>query len=102
MKRDIKSSTKFVFTYFVFASLWVWFSDKAVELLSSNTQVYTLVQSLKGMLFIVVTSLLLWGLVKKNNRELEQANDIDSVTGLHSPLVFFRYLEQKNPKCQRR
>lgn len=95
MKRNIKSSTKFVFTYFVFASLWVWFSDKAVELLSSNPQVYTLVQSLKGMLFIVVTSLLLWGLVKKNNRELEQANDIDSVTGLHSPLVFFRYLEQK-------
>lgn len=95
MKRITQSSTKFVFTYFAFASLWVWFSDKAVELLSSNPQSYTLVQSLKGMLFILVTSLWLWGLVKKNNRELEQAHDIDYVTGLHSPLVFFRYLEQK-------
>ncbi|EGR0268086.1 bifunctional diguanylate cyclase/phosphodiesterase [Vibrio alginolyticus] len=66
-----------------------------VESLSSNLQVYTLVQSLKGMLFIVITSLLLWGLIKKNNRELERANDIDYVTGLHSPYVFFRYLEQK-------
>lgn len=71
------------------------FSDKVVESLSSNLQVYTLVQSLKGMLFIVITSLLLWGLIKKNNRELERANDIDYVTGLHSPYVFFRYLEQK-------
>jgi len=98
MKRDIKSSAKFVFTYFVFASLWVWFSDKAVELLSSNTQVYTLVQSLKGMLFVVVTSLLLWGQVKKNNRELEQANDIDSA----QPFGIFSLPRTKNPKCQRR
>ncbi|HHF0521820.1 TPA: putative bifunctional diguanylate cyclase/phosphodiesterase [Vibrio alginolyticus] len=95
MKLNAKSSARFVFSYFVFASAWVLFSDKVVESLSSNLQVYTLVQSLKGMLFIVITSLLLWGLIKKNNRELERANDIDYVTGLHSPYVFFRYLEQK-------
>lgn len=95
MKLNASSSARFVFSYFVFASAWVLFSDKVVESLSSNLQVYTLVQSLKGMLFIVITSLLLWGLIKKNNRELERANDIDYVTGLHSPYVFFRYLEQK-------
>lgn len=95
MKKNSLTSAKLVFAYFVFASLWVLFSDKAVELLSSNLQVYTLVQSLKGMLFIVITSLLLWGLIKKNNRDIERANDIDYVTGLHSPYVFFRYLEQK-------
>ncbi|MGI2958138.1 putative bifunctional diguanylate cyclase/phosphodiesterase [Vibrio alginolyticus] len=95
MKLNASNSARFVFSYFVFASAWVLFSDKVVESLSSNLQVYTLVQSLKGMLFIVITSLLLWGLIKKNNRELERANDIDYVTGLHSPYVFFRYLEQK-------
>ncbi|ELB2852070.1 bifunctional diguanylate cyclase/phosphodiesterase [Vibrio alginolyticus] len=95
MKLNASNSARFVFSYFVFASAWVLFSDKVVESLSSNFQVYTLVQSLKGMLFIVITSLLLWGLIKKNNRELERANDIDYVTGLHSPYVFFRYLEQK-------
>ncbi|HAS6504314.1 putative bifunctional diguanylate cyclase/phosphodiesterase [Vibrio parahaemolyticus] len=95
MKLSASNSARFVFSYFVFASAWVLFSDKVVESLSSNLQVYTLVQSLKGMLFIVITSLLLWGLIKKNNRELERANDIDYVTGLHSPYVFFRYLEQK-------
>lgn len=95
MKLNAGNSARFVFSYFVFASAWVLFSDKVVESLSSNLQVYTLVQSLKGMLFIVITSLLLWGLIKKNNREVERANDIDYVTGLHSPYVFFRYLEQK-------
>ncbi len=95
MKKNFLSSAKLVLSYFAFASMWVLFSDKAVELLSNNQQVYTLVQSLKGMLFVVITSFLLWGLIKKNNRYIERANDIDYVTGLHSPYVFFRYLEQK-------
>lgn len=95
MKKNFLSSAKLVLSYFAFASMWVLFSDKAVELLSNNQQVYTSVQSLKGMLFVVITSFLLWGLIKKNNRYIERANDIDYVTGLHSPYVFFRYLEQK-------
>ncbi|MDV5062297.1 GGDEF domain-containing protein, partial [Vibrio diabolicus] len=95
MKKNSHSSEKLVLHYFVFASLWILFSDKAIELLPGSLGVYSLVQSLKGILFIVVTSLLLWVLIKRNNRELQQAYDVDYVTGLHSPLVFFRYLEQK-------
>ncbi|EGR1275370.1 TPA: phosphodiesterase [Vibrio parahaemolyticus] len=94
MKQNPYSSAKFVLHYFVFASLWVLFSDKAVELLSGGLRVYSLAQSLKGVLFVVITSLMLWILIKRNNREFERANDIDYVTGLHSPFVFFRYLEQ--------
>ncbi|ANQ28613.1 diguanylate cyclase [Vibrio natriegens] len=95
MKKNSRSSVKFVLHYFVFSSLWILFSDKAVELLPGNLRIYSLAQSLKGVLFITITSLLLWVLIKRNNRELERANDIDFVTGLHSPFVFFRYLEQK-------
>ena len=95
MKKNSHSSEKLVLHYFVFASLWILFSDKAIELLPGSLGVYSLLQSLKGILFIVVTSLLLWVLIKRNNRELQQAYDVDYVTGLHSPLVFFRYLEQK-------
>ncbi|EGR0306961.1 GGDEF domain-containing protein [Vibrio alginolyticus] len=100
MKKNSLSSVKLVLSYFVFASIWVLFSDKALELLSTNLQAYTLVQSLKGMLFVVFTSVLLSGLIKKNNKELERANDIDYVTDLHSPYVFFRYLEQKFDRTQ--
>ena len=95
MKKNSHSSAKFVLHYAVFASLWILLSDKAIELLSESLRVYSLAQSLKGILFIVITSLLLWVLIKRNNRELKHAHDIDYVTGLHSPLVFFRYLEQK-------
>ncbi|MDF2152818.1 bifunctional diguanylate cyclase/phosphodiesterase [Vibrio sp. CAU 1672] len=87
-------SVKLALGYFIFASLWVLFSDKAVELLSDSLQMYTWAQAFKGQLFVIITSLLLWGMIRKNNRTLERANDIDSVTGLHSPSVFFRHLEK--------
>lgn len=95
MKHNPYSSAKLSLHYFVFATLWILFSDKAVEMLAGSLHLYSLAQSLKGVLFILVTSLMLWLMIKRNNLELERANDIDYVTGLHSPFVFFRYLEQK-------
>ncbi|MDA0407377.1 phosphodiesterase [Vibrio alginolyticus] len=89
------SSVKIVLYYFLFSLIWILFSDKVVEQLLGSLRMHSLAQSLKGVLFISITSLMLWVLIKRNSRELQQAYDVDYVTGLHSPLVFFRYLEQK-------
>ncbi|WP_240472761.1 GGDEF domain-containing protein [Salinivibrio socompensis] len=90
MKKTAYYALKLALIYFFFASLWILFSDQLVNVLSDNLEMYAWAQSFKGHLFVVITSVLLWGLARKNNRDLERASDIDTVTGLHSPSVFIR------------
>ncbi len=94
MKRTKRYTMKVVAGYFILASSWVLFSDKAVESLASNVHMYTWAQSFKGHLFVVITSCLLWVMVRKYHRAIERASDIDKVTGLHSPTVFFRHIQR--------
>jgi len=54
-----------VLPYAVFAALWILLSDKAVELLFSEPAQITLASTLKGWLFVAVTSLLLYGLMRR-------------------------------------
>ena len=89
-----------VFSYLILSSLWVLFSDLAVESLSNNLHEHALAQTVKGLSFTITTSALLWVMVRKNNRDLESANDLDSVTELRSPSVFYRYLNKRLKKFQ--
>jgi two-component system sensor histidine kinase/response regulator len=61
---------RLVLSYAAFASLWILFSDQAVEWLFSDPRDIVLVSTLKGWLFVAVTSLLLYGLIQ---RLLDQA-----------------------------
>lgn len=54
-----------VLAYAVFAALWILLSDEAVEWLFSDPAQITLASTLKGGLFVVVTSLLLYGLMRR-------------------------------------
>lgn len=54
-----------VLAYACFASLWILLSDKAVALLFSDPEKITLVSTLKGWLFVAVTSLLLYVLIRR-------------------------------------
>jgi two-component system, sensor histidine kinase and response regulator len=56
---------KVVFLYAAFASLWILLSDRAVEWLWSDPAHITLASTLKGWLFVAVTSLLLYGLMRR-------------------------------------
>ena len=65
------AALRVVFAYACFAGLWILLSDQtAASLLSDPTQLH-LVSTLKGLAFVVVTSLLLYGLVR---RQLERAH----------------------------
>ncbi len=100
MNKTKRYPANIVFSYLILSSLWVLFSDLAVESLSNDLREHALAQTVKGLVFIILTSALLWVMVRKNNRDLESANDLDSVTGLHSPSVFYRYLNKRLKKSQ--
>jgi len=53
-----------VVIYGVFGWLWIFFSDKILSLLVKDIIVYNQIQTIKGWLFIVVTSILLYITVK--------------------------------------
>ena len=54
-----------VLVYAVFAGLWILLSDKAVAALFSDPATITRISMIKGWLFVAVTSLLLYGLIRR-------------------------------------
>ncbi|MEZ5585619.1 MAG: PAS domain S-box protein [Sedimenticolaceae bacterium] len=65
-------------TYAGFASLWILLSDKALEWLLGISPHLTTASTLKGWLFVVVTSLLLYGLLIRLSGRPEASVDADS------------------------
>lgn len=66
--------------YALFAAGWVLFSDSLVALLLSDPEAVLLASTLKGWAFVVVTSLLLWGLLRA--RSGDQAGESEPSGGL--------------------
>ena len=54
-----------VLIYAAFAALWILLSDRAVQLLLRDPAQMTLASMLKGWLFVLLTSLLLYGLLRR-------------------------------------
>ena len=54
-----------VLVYAIFAGLWILLSDKALSWLVSAPAEAALINTLKGWLFVAVTSLLLYGLMRR-------------------------------------
>ncbi|MDD5053030.1 MAG: EAL domain-containing protein [Sulfuricurvum sp.] len=49
--------------YFIFAILWIYFSDNLVEIISSSRHEMHLIQTYKGFFFVLITSILLFFLM---------------------------------------
>ena len=54
-----------VLAYAVFSALWILFSDKAVQLIFDDPAQMIMASTLKGWLFVGVTSMLLYGLMRR-------------------------------------
>lgn len=63
---DSRISLKITFLYALAGGLWILFSDLAVSLLSKDPSMVTRLQTLKGWLFIIATSLMLYLLIERN------------------------------------
>lgn len=64
MRRISVSPWRIVLIYALFATLWIFFSDHAVEYFVDNVTVFATLSTYKGFFFVVITSLLLYGLIK--------------------------------------
>lgn len=69
--------------YLVFGSVWIIFSDQLLALLAPEQR--SLPQTLKGLFYVVLTALLLWGLVNAFWRHIRQQE------------AYFRLLFAENP-----
>jgi len=74
--------TRIVLIYLVVGVLWIYFSDRLIALSLSSPDAITRAQSMKGWLFILITSVMLYLLVqehframKKKHRELTESYD---------------------------
>ena len=82
MKIGGSPQTRIVLVYLVVGVLWIYFSDRLIAVSLSSTEAITRAQSVKGWLFILVTSVMLYLLVqehframKKKHRELIKSYD---------------------------
>ncbi len=64
MRRISVSPWRIVLIYALFATLWIFFSDHAVEYFVDNVTLFATLSTYKGFFFVVITSLLLYGLIK--------------------------------------
>ncbi|MCU4741130.1 HAMP domain-containing histidine kinase [Halobacteria archaeon AArc-m2/3/4] len=66
--------------YFVLSSTWILFSDRLAVTLIDDPSRVAWVQTAKGWFFVAVSALLLYVLVSRSQRELEQSNErLDAV-----------------------
>jgi len=74
----VRPQHRIVVIYLVIGFLWIFLSDAVVDLIFFNKELITSAQSIKGSLFIVVTGILLFLLIRR---------DINHITRLNSKLV---------------
>jgi len=92
MDKAVTSAVKVAAIYALFATLWILFSDLAVETILDSAHLRALAQTYKGLAFVIITALLLLTMVIKTNYAIEKSTDMDSLTGLHSLTMFVRTL----------
>ena len=80
--------TGVVLIYALFAAGWILFSDSLVALLLTDPEYVLIASTLKGWAFVGVTSLLLWGLLRKLPGDSAQEVEAGSLRTVLPPFAF--------------
>ncbi|MBK5931234.1 putative bifunctional diguanylate cyclase/phosphodiesterase [Halochromatium salexigens] len=67
------SAIRIILVYVVFGSLWIFLSDQGLALITEDAAQFVQWQQYKGIAFILVTALLLYGLLALSQRQLAQS-----------------------------
>jgi signal transduction histidine kinase len=73
MIKNIKFEYKITFLYVLFGGLWIIFSDKLLEFMIHDSRLVFELQTFKGWVFVIVTSLLLYNILKSHLQKLRIA-----------------------------
>ena len=71
---NLKPQYRIALMYLAFGMLWIFFSDSVVDNLFQHKEEITFAQNIKGWLFIVITGLLLFFLIRKDVKAIEDGN----------------------------
>ncbi len=71
----LKPPIKISLIYFVFSVIWIIWSDGVVMMLADEPDLVTRMQTYKGWLFVLATSLLIYGLILKDYKQKEQLQE---------------------------
>jgi PAS domain S-box-containing protein len=67
--QSLNPALKIALIYFVVSSLWIFFSDRLLELTAENLTNYSHFQTIKGLGFITITTILIFWLVYRKIKE---------------------------------
>lgn len=67
----MKPYFKITLVYFIAGALWIFFSDRFLSSISTSTEMLTHLQTYKGWFFIVLTSAILFVIVRNDYKALE-------------------------------
>ena len=68
----LPASIKTPLIYAIFGILWIFFSDTLLEILAPNREVLTQVQTIKGWLYVIVTTGLLFLLIMRDTQRAQK------------------------------
>src|SRR4051794_32748636 len=74
LRADTWSAGQIAATYALVAAVWIFFSDRLLEMLlpGATLNQITWLQTAKGLAFVAVTALLLWGMVLRRLRQIRR------------------------------
>lgn len=96
----LNNASKIVLPYLIVAGLWIYFSDHLLSSIVEERVLMATLQTWKGLFFVLTTSALLYLLVNRTTRKLEQRNrEIDKF--LRKERMVRRSTEQSREKLER-
>ena len=75
MFKNITSAFKISIAYLIFSLLWIYFSDNAINFIVQDSEKIKLLQTIKGLSFVTLSSLLLYFLSKQLFTNLQNEKD---------------------------
>lgn len=72
----LKFEYRIAIIYFIIGFLWIYFSDTFFDSLITDKETLVKLNILKGSFYVVVTSILLYLLVKTHMNKLQKAEDL--------------------------
>ncbi|MDO9138191.1 MAG: ATP-binding protein, partial [Lutibacter sp.] len=76
LARKFKFEYRIAIIYFIIGFLWIYFSDTFFENLLEDKETLAKINILKGSFYVIVTSILLFYLVKTHMNKLQKAEDL--------------------------
>lgn len=70
-----KEALKIVINYGVFGLLWIFLSDKLLEIFADNIEIYKTMQIYKGWFFVLITMIMFFVLIAEKTKSIKSATD---------------------------